>query len=208
MYSLSCRIGTGVRATVLASVLTKGETLGLFSRGAPADARYALPKASNRDYYKYQHVSRNEYPMMNLAFFEKTLQQGLAPDAVLQAVLASEGWGPDVDIAAMTGPLVEEIFRRSSDVPRNEQARAAYDMDVRVGILAGIFERRSGQYRRGLRHPAIWNALSMYMKSQDEGGAGLTEAQNALRFATPHLGYSQGIEPGTAVASLFDRWNA
>jgi len=205
---LSCGVRTEVWATVLASALIKGDMVGLFSRGAPADARYALPKASNRDYYKYQHVSRHEYPMMNLAFFEKTLQQGLAPDAVLQAILVSEDWGPDVDVAAITGPMVEEIFRRSSDVPGNEQARAAYDMDVRVGILAGVYERRSGQYRRGLRHPAIWNALSMYMKSQDEGGAGLTESQKALRFATPHLGYTQGIEPGSAVATLFDRWNA
>ena len=182
--------------------------MGLFGRSTPGDSRYGLPTASNREYYKYGHISRNEYPMMNMAFFEKTLQQGLPPDSVLRSVLASEEWAPDVDVAAGSRVLVDEVFRRSPDVPENEKARAAYEMDCRVGILAGVYERRSGQRKRGLRHPAIWNALSMYIKQQDDGASLLTEPQAGLRFATPHLGYTLGIEPAAAPSALMSRWNA
>lgn len=182
--------------------------MGLFSRKEPGDPRYALPSASNRDYYKYQHISRNEYPMMNLAYFEKTLQQGLAPNAVAELIDQSRAWSPDVDVLAAARTLTDGVFANSPEAAFTQAAADAYVADIHYGILAGIFERRSGQWKKGLRHPAIWNALSMYIRGLDEDGSGLTDEQKALRIATPHLGYTQGIEPGATPASLFARWNA
>lgn len=182
--------------------------MGLFSRNEPSDPRYALPSASNRDYYKYQHVSRNEYPMMNLAFFEKSLQQGIAPNAVAEKIEESRSWAPDIDIAAVAQELTGAVFRHSPDVAFTQSAADAYLADIHFGVLAGFFERRSGQYKKGLRHPAIWNALSMYIRGVDEDGQDLTDEQKTLRIATPHLGYTQGIEPTSTAAALFSRWNA
>jgi len=182
--------------------------MGLFSRNAPGDPRYALPKASGRDYYRYQHVSRNEFAMLNLAYFEKTLQQGLDPSAVAAAIDVSRDWPADLDVESTSRALTEEVFRRSPDIPFSQAAADAYLADIYFGVLAGIFERRSGQYKKGLRHPAVWNAISMYARGQDEDPPGLTDEQKALRIATPTIGYTQGIEPATPAAALFDRWNA
>ena len=190
------------------SLLNGGLIMGLFSRKEPGDPRYVLPSASNRDYYKYQHISRNEYPMMNLAYFEKSLQQGIPPNAVAERIDESRSWAPDMDIAAAAQELTGAVFRNSPDIPFTQSAADAYLADIHFGVLAGIFERRSGQYKKGLRHPAVWNALSMYIRGLDEDERGLTDEQKTLRIATPHLGYTQGIEPAAVPASLLSRWNA
>jgi len=182
--------------------------MGLFSRSAPADPRYALPKASGRDYYRYQHVSRHEFAMLNLGYFEKMLQQGIDPNGVAAAIDASRDWSADLDVASVSRALTEEVFRRSPDVPFSQAAADAYLADIYFGVLAGIFERRSGQYKKGLRHPAVWNAIAMYVRGQDDDASGLTDEQKSLRIATPNVGYMQGIEPGASPAALFDRWNA
>lgn len=182
--------------------------MGLFSRKEPADQRYALPSASSRDYYKYQHVSRNEFAMMNLAYFQKTLQQGIAPTAVAERIDESRSWAPDLDIAAAAQELTGAVFRNSPDVTFTQAAADAYMADIQFGVLAGIFERRSGQFKKGLRHPAVWNALLMYIRGLDEDDQGLSDEQKTLRDATPQLGYTQGMEPTATPALLFSRWNA
>jgi hypothetical protein len=181
--------------------------MGLFSRNTPGDPRYVCPKASNRDYYRYERVSRNEYPMMNFAFLEKTMQQGLALDALPTAIFDSLAWEPDIDVSSASQALTEELFRRTPDISFSEEANEAYLVDIHFGILAGIFERRSGQFKQGQRHPAIWNALSFYSQSHDESPGGLREEEVALRIATPHLGYTQGIEHNSPVGALFSRWS-
>lgn len=182
--------------------------MGLFSRKELIDPRYFLPKASNWDCYKYQRISRYEFPMMNMAYLEKTLQQGLAPDTTAAMIEESWNWSPDVDVDLAATVLAEDVFRYTPEIAFTDTAANAYAADIAFGVLAGIFERRSGQHRKGLRHPAVWNALSIYTRALENEDTELTDDQKALRFATPHLGYTHGIEPATPVAVLFSRWNA
>lgn len=180
--------------------------MGLFTRNTPADPRYVLPPASRREYYRYQRISRHEFPMMNFAYLESNLIQGINPSAVADSIYASIDWAPDLDVAYAAKVLADEVFRHSPDVAFGQDAAAAYMTDISFGILAGVYERRSNQYKKGLRHPAVWNALSLYRKGAEGSSDGLTPEQEALRIATAHLGYTQGIEPMSSASILFSRW--
>ncbi len=184
--------------------------MGLFSKGSSGDVRYQLMKAGNREYYTFQPVSRHEFPMLNLAFFEKTLKSGQHPAELVGRIYDSANWGVDVPLDQSARDIVEQISIRTPGLNANKKIQAQFFADVYFGILAGIFERRSGQMKQGLRHPAIWNALGTYRqmgeKDLEESGIRLTEDQALVRLATPFLGYAKGREPNVTSGLLFARW--
>lgn len=184
--------------------------MGLFKSKVTASSKYVLPPAGNRDFYKYQRPIRYTAAMMNLGYLEKTMRAGSTPAEFAGRIVESVDWDPDVNLANTPRELALAAFQKSRDVSSSEDAIEAFESAVFFGILAGIYERRSGAMRKGLTHPAIWNALGFMRMSDSESemGQALSREQQSLASLMPYVGYSQGREPSISVAQVYSNWHA
>lgn len=191
--------------------------MGLFSKPAPVDPRFTLPRVKRMDCTQLSFPCKSEYAMMNLKWLEKQMTSGSyqEPMILVNRILDTKDFWKQVDVINLddaTNALVQYVIGLET-LSLNERDFAELYMAAEFGLLAGLFESASKTSGKDECHPEIWNAMSRLnsFRREERGGKEISEEDSTFLFIcqkTSEAGYVMGKLGGLTLGQVFQRWNA
>lgn len=191
--------------------------MGIFSKPAPLDPRFALPAVKRMDCTQLNYPSKSEVAMMNFKWLEKQMSSGTyqEPMILVNRIMESAEFWNQVDIVNLddaTNSLVQYVMGLESLALKEDDFADLY-MAANFGLLAGLFESSSKTTSKDECHPDIWNAMSRLgsMRREERGGDEISEKDSAFLFIcqkTGEAGHVMGKLGGLTMGEVFKRWNA
>lgn len=191
--------------------------MGLFSKPAPVDPRFTLPRVKRMDCTQLNFPCKSEYAMMNLKWLEKQMTSGSyqEPMILVKRILDTKDFWKQVNVINLddaTNALVQYVMGLET-LSLNERDFAELYMAANFGLLAGLFESSSKTTGKDECHPEIWNALSRLssFRREERGGKEISEEDSTFLFIcqkTSEAGYVMGKLGGLTLGQVFQRWNA
>jgi len=191
--------------------------MGIFSKPAPLDPKFALPPAKNRECTELRFPCKSELAMSNFRWMEKQMVSGTYQDPLIlvgRILETSEIWNDfdAFDLDEATNALVQYVMGLES-LKLKEKDFADLYMAASFGLLAGLFEGASKTTDRNVCHPDIWNAMLRLssMRREERGGEKISDKNSEFLFIcqkTTEAGYVMGKLGGLTLGEVFKRWNA
>lgn len=190
--------------------------MGLFSKPAPLDPRFALPGVKRMDCTQLNFPCKSEIAMMNFRWVDKQMSSRTYQEPLIlvnRIMESAEFWKKIevVDLDVATNSLVQYVMSIES-LSLNEDDFAELYMAANFGLLAGLFESSSKTTEKNACHPEIWNAMSRLgtMRRDERGGQEISEKDSTFLFLcqkTGEAGYVMGKLGGLTLGEIFRRWN-
>lgn len=191
--------------------------MGLFSKPAPLDPRFALPSVKRMDCTQLSFPCKSEMAMSNFKWLEKQMSSGTyqEPMILVNRIMETADFWNQIDVINLddaTNALVQYVMGLESLKLKEDDFAEIY-MAANFGLLAGLFESSSKTTSKDECHPDIWNAMSRLssMRREERGGQEISEKDSAFLFIcqkTGEAGHVMGKLGGLTMGEVFKRWNA
>ena len=185
--------------------------MGLFGRKKPANPVAAstsfdspLPEAKAEDWTPLNLPSLDTMYLLNIGWVKRSTVTGRSTGYWVSTISEIRYRFGERTFIAIADPLLKKALAITPD----EYLPEAFQMDAfeaatMFGLLAGTFERESGQAREGECHPAMWNTMIALDTRIAE-----TRGTSQLRPCLMHAGYVKGRNPEWADDMVLSRWNS
>ena len=190
--------------------------MGLFSKSAPLDPRFALPAVKRMDCTQLHFPCKSEMAMTNFKWLEKQISSGnyQEPLVLVNHILETADFWEQlgvINIGDATKALVQFVIALES-LKLKKTDLADLNMSANFGLLAGLFEISSKTTSKDECHPDIWNAMCRLssMRREERGGDAISEKDSAFLFIcekTSEAGYVMGRLGGLSLEEVFTHWN-
>ena len=191
--------------------------MGLFSKPAPLDPRFALAAVKRMDCTQLNFPCKSEMAMSNFKWLEKQMSSGSyqEPMILVNRIMETAEFWDQIDIINLddaTNALVQYVMGLESLKLKEDDFAELY-MAANFGLLAGLFESASKTTSKDECHPDIWNAMSRLssMRREERGGQEISEKDSTFLFIcqkTGEAGHVMGKLGGLTMGEVFKRWNA
>lgn len=191
--------------------------MGLFSKPAPLDPRFALPSVKRMDCTQLNFPCKSEMAMSNFKWLEKQMSSGTyqEPMILVNRIMETADFWNQIDVINLddaTNALVQYVMGLESLKLKEDDFAELY-MAANFGLLAGLFESSSKTTSKDECHPDIWNAMSRLssMRREERGGQEISEKDSTFLFIcqkTGEAGHVMGKLGGLTMGEVFKRWNA
>jgi len=190
--------------------------MGLFSKPAPLDPRFALPSVKRMDCTKLNFPCKSEIAMTNFKWLEKQMASGTyqEPLILVNRIMETTEFWKQIEVINLddaTNALVQYVMGLESLKLKQDDFADLY-MAANFGLLAGLFEGSSKTTSKDECHPDIWNAMARVssMRRQERGGKEISDKDSAFLFIcqkTGEAGYVMSKLGGLTLGEVFKRWN-
>ena len=190
--------------------------MGLFSKPAPLDPRFALPSVKRMDCTQLNFPCKSEIAMTNFKWLEKQMASGTyqEPLILVNRIMETTEFWKQIDVINLddaTNALVQYVMGLESLKLKQDDFADLY-MAANFGLLAGLFEGSSKTTSKDECHPDIWNAMARVssMRRQERGGKEISEKDSAFLFIcqkTGEAGYVMSKLGDLTLGEVFKRWN-
>jgi len=190
--------------------------MGLFSKPAPLDPRFALPSVKRMDCTQLNFPCKSEIAMTNFKWLEKQMASGTyqEPLILVNRIMETTEFWKQIDVINLddaTNALVQYVMGLESLKLKQDDFADLY-MAANFGLLAGLFEGSSKTTSKDECHPDIWNAMARVssMRRQERGGKEISDKDSAFLFIcqkTGEAGYVMSKLGGLTLGEVFKRWN-
>ena len=190
--------------------------MGLFSKPAPLDPRFALPSVKKMDCTQLNFPCKSEIAMTNFKWLEKQMASGTyqEPLILVNRIMETTEFWKQIDVINLddaTNALVQYVMGLESLKLKQDDFADLY-MAANFGLLAGLFEGSSKTTSKDECHPDIWNAMARVssMRRQERGGKEISDKDSAFLFIcqkTGEAGYVMSKLGGLTLGEVFKRWN-
>ena len=190
--------------------------MGLFSKPAPLDPRFALPSVKRMDCTQLNFPCKSEIAMTNFKWLEKQMASGTyqEPLILVNRIMETTEFWKQIDVINLddaTNALVQYVMGLESLKLKQDYFADLY-MAANFGLLAGLFEGSSKTTSKDECHPDIWNAMARVssMRRQERGGKEISEKDSAFLFIcqkTGEAGYVMSKLGDLTLGEVFKRWN-
>ncbi len=190
--------------------------MGLFSKPAPLDPRFALPAVKRSDCTQLIYPCKSEVAMMNFKWLEKQMTSGTYQDplVLVNRIMETIEFWNQIDIVNLddaTNSLVQYVMAIESLRLKEEDFADLY-MAANFGLLTGLFESSSKTTSKDECHPDVWNAMLRVatLRREERGGQKISEKDSTFLFIcqkTGEAGYVMGKLGGLTLGEVFNRWN-
>jgi len=191
--------------------------MGLFSKPAPLDPRFALPSVKKMECTQLHFPCKSEMAMMNFKWLEKQMASGnyQEPLILVNRIMETADFWKEIEVVNLdssTDAIVQYVMALESLKLKEDDFTELY-VAARFGILAGLFESASKTTDKNACHPEVWNAMSRLssMRRNERGGENISEEDSKFLFIcqkTTEAGYVMGKVGGLTIGEIFKRWNA
>ena len=191
--------------------------MGLFSKPAPLDPRFALPPVKKMECTQLHFPCKSEMAMMNFKWLEKQMASGnyQEPLILVNRIMETADFWKEIEVVNLdssTDAIVQYVMALESLKLKEDDFTELY-VAARFGILAGLFESASKTTDKNACHPEVWNAMSRLssMRRNERGGENISEEDSKFLFIcqkTTEAGYVMGKVGGLTIGEIFKRWNA
>jgi hypothetical protein len=191
--------------------------MGLFSKPAPLDPRFALPSVKKMECTQLHFPCKSEMAMMNFKWLEKQMASGdyQEPLILVNRIMETADFWKEIEVVNLdssTDAIVQYVMALESLKLKEDDFTELY-VAARFGILAGLFESASKTTDKNACHPEVWNAMSRLgsMRRSERGGENISEEDSKFLFIcqkTTEAGYVMGKVGGLTIGEIFKRWNA
>ena len=191
--------------------------MGLFSKPAPLDPRFALPSVKKMECTQLHFPCKSEMAMMNFKWLEKQMASGdyQEPLILVNRIMETADFWKEIEVVNLdssTDAIVQYVMALESLKLKEDDFTELY-VAARFGILAGLFESASKTTGKNACHPEVWNAMSRLgsMRRSERGGENISEEDSKFLFIcqkTTEAGYVMGKVGGLTIGEIFKRWNA
>ncbi len=190
--------------------------MGLFSKPAPLDPRFALPPVKRMDCTQLIFPCKSEMAMMNFKWLEKQMASGTyqEPLVLVNRIMETAEFWNQIDIVNIddaTNSLVQYVMAIESLRLKEEDFADLY-MAANFGLLTGLFESSSKTTSKDDCHPDVWNAMLRVatLRREERGGQKISDKDSTFLFIcqkTGEAGYVMGKLGGLTLGEVFKRWN-